>query len=108
VSRKFFAIRQKLGNDTTIASEVFLTCDDHLPEFMVVPHELERVDEEDEKATVEHEDRHRSSCEVGRCGNENRNDMSSDAPPTGWGNGLATVVVVSGVWVEDQGTWSSH
>jgi hypothetical protein len=32
----------------------------------VVPHELERVDEEDEEAAAEHEDRRRSSREVGR------------------------------------------
>jgi hypothetical protein len=32
----------------------------------VVPHELRRVDEEDEEAATEHEDRHRSSRGVGR------------------------------------------
>ena len=32
----------------------------------VVPHELDRVDEEDEEATAEHEDRRRSSRKVGR------------------------------------------
>ena len=31
----------------------------------IVPHKLERVDEEDEEAAVEHKDRRRSSCEVG-------------------------------------------
>ena len=40
--------------------------DDARSVAIVVPQELERVDEEDEEATAEHEDRRRSSREVGR------------------------------------------
>jgi len=65
--KSFMEERKRESQTREHQSEEFPNDDDDTRSVAtIVPHELERVDEEDEEATAEHEDRRRSSREVGR------------------------------------------